>query len=64
MTENELALRQENENVQGWKKKTVLFLSGQTLSLFGSSLRKVVPYRAHSRRSPSRSWGFGHMGSI
>ncbi len=28
----------ENKNIMGWKRKAALFLSGQTLSLFGSSL--------------------------
>lgn len=31
-------VEQENENFEGWKKKTALFLSSQNLSLFGSSL--------------------------
>lgn len=38
MDENNVVLNQENSNYEGWKKKTALFLSSQSLSLFGSML--------------------------
>jgi DHA3 family macrolide efflux protein-like MFS transporter len=38
MDENTGILNQESENSEGWKKKTALFLSSQSLSMFGSML--------------------------
>jgi DHA3 family macrolide efflux protein-like MFS transporter len=38
MVEYTVALHSENENYQGWKKKTALFISSQSISLFGSML--------------------------
>lgn len=41
MHENIATLHQESGNYEGWRKKTALFLSSQSLSLFGSN---VVQY--------------------
>jgi DHA3 family macrolide efflux protein-like MFS transporter len=38
MVENRGTSHQENGNYEGWQKKTALFLSSQSLSLFGSML--------------------------